>query len=272
LVVEQVLNDKLRQFLIYPTTSSKEVFVSKFTIFPAIDLRNGRIVRLEQGDPEKETVFGTNPVKMAQKWIDVGSQWLHVINLDGAFDEAGAANWEALSAIAELGAKVQFGGGIRSLDDIARALDVGVKRVILGTVAIENPDIVSQAIDKFGKNKIIVGIDAYNGRVKTRGWQRDTAVNPVSLGKEMKELGVKTIIYTDIARDGLLGGVDVQATVQLSRVTGLNVIASGGVASLEDISRCYDQAEHGVVGVITGRAIYDGSLELEEAFKLLAPA
>ena len=246
--------------------------MSKFTIFPAIDLRNGRIVRLERGDPEKETVFGTNPVKMAQKWLDAGAKWLHVVNLDGAFDEAGAANWEALGAIGKLEAKVQFGGGIRSLDDIARALDAGAKRIILGTMAIEQPNMVSQAIDKFGKNKIVVGIDAYNGRVKTRGWLKDTAVNPVSLGKEMKERGVKTIIYTDIARDGLLGGVDVQATVQLSRVTGLQIIASGGVASLEDIQRCRAQAEHGLVGVITGRAIYDGRVDLEEAFKRIASA
>lgn len=243
--------------------------MSKFTIFPAIDLRNGRVVRLEQGDPERETVFGKDPVKMAQRWIDAGAKWLHVVNLDGAFDEAGAANWAALPAICELDVKVQFGGGIRSLEDIDRALKAGAKRVILGTVAIEKPIIVRQAIDKFGKNKIMVGIDAHNGRVKTRGWQRDTAMNPVDLGKEMKELGVKTLIYTDIGRDGLMGGVNVQATVQLSQVTGLEVIASGGVATLEDIRRCYAQAEHGLVGVITGRAIYDGTMDLEEAFRLI---
>jgi len=243
--------------------------LSKFTIFPAIDLRNGRVVRLEQGDPERETVFGNDPVKMAQRWLDAGAKWLHVVNLDGAFDEAGAANWAALPAICELDAKVQFGGGIRSLEDIERALKAGAKRVILGTVAIEKPNIVRQAIDKFGKNKIMVGIDAHNGRVKTRGWQRDTAMNPVDLGKEMKELGVKTLIYTDIGRDGLMGGVNVQATVQLSQVTGLEVIASGGVATLEDIRRCYAQAEHGLVGVITGRAIYDGSMDLEEALRLI---
>ena len=240
--------------------------MSKFTIFPAIDLRNGRVVRLEQGDPERETVFGTNPAKMAQKWLDAGAKWLHVVNLDGAFDEAGAANWTALSAIGQLDAKVQFGGGIRSLDDISRALDAGARRVVLGTIAIEKPELVNEAVAKFGKNKIAVGIDAYNGRVKTRGWQQDTAVNPVDLGKEMKERGIKTIIYTDIGLDGVLGGVNVQATVQLSRVTGLDVIASGGVASLEDIRRCHAQAEHGLVGVITGRAIYDGRMDLAEAF------
>ncbi len=245
--------------------------MSKFTIFPAIDLRNGRVVRLEHGDPEKETVFSNNAVKMAQKWIDAGAEWLHVVNLDGALDEAGAANWAALPAIAQLDVKVQFGGGIRSLDDVARALDAGAQRVILGTIAIEKPELVSKAVDQFGKNKILVGIDARNGRVKTRGWQRDTAMNPVDLGKDMKERGVKTIIYTDIGRDGVLSGVDVRATVQLSQVTGLQVIASGGVASMEDIRLCHAQAEHGVVGVITGRAIYDGRLDLHEAFELVAP-
>ena len=246
--------------------------MSKFTIFPAIDLRNGRVVRLEHGDPERETVFGNNPVNMAQKWIDAGAKWLHVINLDGALDEAGAANWAALPAIAELDVKVQFGGGIRNLDDVARALDAGAKRVILGTVAIEKPELVSKAVGKFGKNKILVGIDSHNGRVKTRGWQRDTAMNPVDLGKEMKERGVKTIIYTNIGRDGVLSGVDVGATVQLSQVTGLQVIASGGVASMEDIRLCHTQAEHGLVGVITGRAIYDGGLDLEEALQSITPA
>ncbi len=243
--------------------------MTKFTLFPAIDLRNGRVVRLEQGDPERETVFGTNPAKMAQKWLDAGAKWLHVVNLDGAFDEAGADNWAALSAIAKLDVKVQFGGGIRSMEDVTRALDAGAKRVVLGTSAIEKPELVNEAIAKFSKNKIAVGIDAYNGRVKTRGWQQDTAVNPVDLGKEMKERGVKTIIYTDIGRDGVLGGVNVQATVQLSRVTGLHVIASGGVASLEDVHRCYAQAEHGLVGVITGRAIYDGRMDLAEAFAII---
>jgi phosphoribosylformimino-5-aminoimidazole carboxamide ribotide isomerase len=237
-----------------------------FTIFPAIDLRNGHVVRLEHGDPERETVFSDNPIKMAKKWLEAGANWLHVVNLDGAFDEVGTANWEALPKITKLDAKIQFGGGIRSLDDIARALDCGVTRIILGTIAIEKPSIVSKAVEKFGSEKILVGIDARNGRVKTRGWMRDTAVNPIDLGKEMKERGVRTIIYTDISRDGVLGGLNVPATVQLSQVTGLEVIASGGVASIEDIRRSYTQEEHGLAGVIVGRAIYDGRLDLEEAF------
>ena len=263
---------QLRTDSISQLPHSKRYLLSKFTIFPAIDLRNGRVVRLEQGDPDRETVFGTDPAKMARRWLRAGAEWLHVVNLDGAFDEAGAANWAALPALTQLGAKVQFGGGIRTMDDISRALDLNVTRVILGTVAIENPVLVGEAIDQFGKDKIAVGIDARNGRVKTRGWMKDTAVNPVDLGKAMKERGVKTIVYTDIGRDGVLGGVDVQATVQLSQVTGLQVIASGGVASIEDIRRCRDQAEHGLVGVITGRAIYDGRLDLEEALESVTAA
>ncbi len=241
--------------------------MTKFTIFPAIDLRNGRVVRLEHGDPEKETVFSNNPIKMAKRWLEDGTQWLHIVNLDGAFDEAEGANWTALSEIAKLEANIQFGGGIRTLDDVARALDCGANRVILGTVAIEKPSIVSKAVKKFGSKKIMVGIDARNGRVKTRGWMQDTAVNPIDLGKEMKERGIRTIVYTDIGRDGVLGGVNVQATVQLSQVTGLQVIASGGVASLEDVRRSHAQLEHGLVGLIIGRAIYDGSLDLEEVFE-----
>ena len=244
--------------------------MSKFTLFPALDLRNGRIVRLEYGDPEKETVFSDKPLSMAKQWQKAGATWLHVVNLDGAFDEAEVANWKALSKITELDVKVQFGGGIRNLDAISRALDAGVKRVVLGTIAIEKPSLVSQAVTKFGKNKIAVGIDARNGRVKTRGWMRDTAVNPIQLGKDMKERGVRTVIYTDISRDGVLSGVNVGASVQLSQVTGLKVIASGGVASLEDIRLCYEQAEHGLAGVITGRAIYDGSMDFAEAMKILA--
>ena len=244
--------------------------MSKFTIFPAIDLRNGRVVRLEQGDLEKETIFSDKPVKMAKQWLDAGATWLHIVNLDGAFDEATKANLDVLPKLTKLKAKIQLGGGIRSLEDIERALDSGVNRVVLGTVAIEKPEIVSEAITKFGHKKIVVGIDSKNGRVKTRGWLRDTAFNPIDLGKAMKSRGVSTIIYTDITRDGLMGGVSVQASTQLSQLTGLNVIASGGVASLEDIRRCHEQAGHGLVGVITGRAIYDGDLNLEEALKLIA--
>jgi len=240
-----------------------------FTIYPAIDLRNGRIVRLQYGDPDKETVFGDDPAAMGRRWIDDGATWLHVVNLDGAFDEVGAANWAALPTLTNLGAQVQFGGGIRSLADVDRALDAGVSRVILGTAAIENPDLVAQAIAQFGADTIAVGIDARDGRVKTRGWMQDTGTSPTQLGQQMKTLGVQTIIYTDISRDGVLTGVNAEATAVLAQATSLHVIASGGMAALDDIVHCYELANQGVVGVITGRAIYDGRINLQEAFAIL---
>ncbi|MBK6328704.1 MAG: 1-(5-phosphoribosyl)-5-[(5-phosphoribosylamino)methylideneamino]imidazole-4-carboxamide isomerase [Chloroflexi bacterium] len=241
----------------------------RFTIYPAIDLRNGRVVRLQYGDPNKQTVFSDDPAAMGRQWLAAGAEWLHVVNLDGAFDEAGAANWAALPQLTQLGAQVQFGGGIRALADVARALDAGAARVILGTTAVENPALVAEAIAQFGAERIVVGIDARDGRVKTRGWLHDTAVTPAQLGQQMKESGVQTIIYTDISRDGVLTGVNAAATAQLAQATGLRVIASGGVAALDDITRCAALAGQGVVGVITGRAIYDGRLDLHTAFQTI---
>ncbi len=241
----------------------------RFTIYPAIDLRNGRVVRLQLGDPNKQTVFSDDPAAMGRQWLAAGAEWLHVVNLDGAFDEAGAANWAALPQLTRLGAQVQFGGGIRALADVARALEAGAARVILGTTAVENPALVAEAIAQFGAERIVVGIDARDGRVKTRGWLHDTAVTPAQLGQQMKESGVQTIIYTDISRDGVLTGVNAAATAQLAQATGLRVIASGGVAALDDITRCAALAGQGVVGVITGRAIYDGRLDLHTAFQTI---
>lgn len=235
-----------------------------FTIYPAIDLRNGRVVRLQYGDPDKETVFGADPTAIGQRWVEAGAVWLHVVNLDGAFDEAGAANWLALSSLTRLGAQVQFGGGIRALADVERALAAGVARVVLGTAAIEQPDLVRTAVAQFGAANIAVGIDARDGRVKTRGWVQDTAVSPVQLAQQMKQLGVTTIIYTDISRDGVLTGVNAAATADLAQATGLQVIASGGVAGLDDVLRCHALAAQGVAGVIVGRALYDGRVDLAQ--------
>ena len=241
-----------------------------FTIYPAIDLRNGRVVRLQYGDPGRQTVFSDDPAAVGENWLAAGAEWLHVVNLDGAFDEAGAANWAALPALCRLGAKVQFGGGIRALEDAARALDAGVSRIILGTAAVEKPDLVTEAAARFGAARVAVGIDARNGVVKTRGWLQDAAVTPAQLGRRMKERGVQTVIYTDISRDGVLVGVNVAATAQLAQATGLRVIASGGVASLDDILRCYARRQQGVSGVIVGRALYDGKINLAQAIAAVA--
>lgn len=239
-----------------------------FTIFPAIDLRNGRVVRLQYGDPNQQTVFSDDPMAMAEKWLAAGAEWLHVVNLDGAFDEAGAANWGMLPHLTALPVKVQFGGGVRTLDDIERAIEAGAARVILGTTAIEKPALLGQAVAHFGADRIVVGIDARDGRVQTRGWLQDTAVTPTDLGKKMRALGVKTAIYTDINRDGVLTGVNAAATAELAQATGLQVIASGGVAALDDVRRCLELADQGVVGVIMGRAIYDGRVHLQDAISL----
>lgn len=236
-----------------------------FTIYPAIDLRKGKVVRLQYGDPALQTTFSDDPVAIANQWIAVGARWLHVVNLDGAFDESSAANWHALEQLTKLGVPVQFGGGIRSFRDVAMALKRGVSRVILGTIAVEEPDIVEDAVRRFGPERIAVGIDARDGRVKTRGWQTDTAVSPTDLGFEMMALGIQTVIFTDISRDGVLTGVNAAASAELAQETGLNVIASGGVASLEDVHNTYAYTNSGVTGLIIGRALYDKRINLADA-------
>ena len=239
--------------------------MDEFTIFPAIDLRKGKVVRLQHGDPGQQTVFGDDPVAVARRWIDDGASWLHVVNLDGAFDESSAINWQIVPQLAQLGANVQFGGGIRTLRDVARAIKRGVSRIILGTAAIEDPDLVVEVIDHFGTERIAVAIDVEAGKVKTHGWQMNTAVAPADLGQEMATLGVGTVIYTDISRDGVYRGINVGAAAGLAQATGLNVIVSGGVASLEDVRRAYSFAGIGVRGVIIGRALYEGKVDLRQA-------
>jgi phosphoribosylformimino-5-aminoimidazole carboxamide ribotide isomerase len=238
-------------------------------IYPAVDLRDGRVVRLEYGDPERQTVFGDDPVAMAQRWLSAGATWLHVVNLDGAFDEGGAANWQALEGIARLGAAVQFGGGVRTLDDVQRALALGATRVVLGTVAVEQPELVAQAIGRFGPHAIAVGIDARDGQARTRGWLADGGISAVELGRKMAALGVTTVIHTDIGRDGVLSGVNWELSAELAAATGLHVIASGGVATLDDIRACHNAP--GISGVITGRALYDGRIDLAAALAAIRP-
>ena len=236
-----------------------------FTIFPAIDLRNGSVVRLQRGDPDRQTTFGNDPQEMAQKWVQAGAEWLHVVNLDGALDQGGALNWQALPGIVSSGARVQFGGGLRTMKDIARALRLGVSRVVLGTAAIEDPHMIAELVRRFGSDKVAVGIDALDGQVRTHGWQSNAQLTPEMLALQMRALGVTRIIYTDIARDGLLSGVNAVSTGRLAQSTGLHVIASGGVASLDDVRSAAAQAPSGVEGVIIGRALYDGHIDLLDA-------
>lgn len=243
---------------------------TSFEIYPAIDLRHGKVVRLQLGDPSRQTVFGEDPVAVGRQWQDAGANWVHVVNLDGAFDESGTDNWSALGEIAGLGIKVQFGGGIRSATDVERALDAGVRRVIVGTAALETPDLVANLVERFGADVVVVGIDARDGRVKTRGWQVETPVTPLNLAHAMVRVGIRAAVYTDISRDGILTGVNVSETAGLAAKSGLSVIASGGVRSLDDIEQLLKVSGQGVTGVIIGRALYDGQVDLSTAIALAA--
>jgi phosphoribosylformimino-5-aminoimidazole carboxamide ribotide isomerase len=243
-------------------------------VFPAIDLRRGRCVRLRQGEPTEETVYGDDPIAVAHRWAQAGAEWLHIVNLDGAF--AGAlqigrgprlpVNLRRLRDIAAaVDTPIQFGGGVRSLADVERVLELGASRAILGTVAVRQPELVSAAIERFGAERIAVGLDARDGVVRTHGWQQASHVTAVNLAREMAQRGVGTVIYTDISRDGMLSGVNVSATATLAMQTGLRVIASGGVASLDDIRELVQVASTGIEGVIIGKALYTGAVELEQA-------
>ena len=244
----------------------------RFVVYPAIDLRQGRVVRLEHGDPGRQTVFGNDPQAVAERWLAAGATWLHVVNLDGAFQEGGAANWEVLPELTALGARVQFGGGVRSLADVERAFGRGVARVVLGTAAVEDPEMVGEAVARFGAERVAAGIDAREGMVRTRGWQAEGGVGAVELAQQMRGRGVRTAVHTDIGRDGVFGGVNAAASAALAQKSGLRVIASGGAASVEDVRRAAAYANQGVVGVIVGRALYEGKIDLAEALAVARSA
>jgi phosphoribosylformimino-5-aminoimidazole carboxamide ribotide isomerase len=230
-------------------------------IYPAIDVRQGQVVRLQEGDPLRQTVFDADPVAVANRWAGQGARWLHVVNLDGAFGESNAMQ-ELLPALCRVGPRVQLGGGIRSLADVGAALNAGAARVILGTVAVERPELVREAVARFGAQAIAVGIDAREGRVRIHGWQTDGGLAAIDLGRQMKAMGVEIVIHTDIAQDGLLSGVNAQASAELAQATGLRVIASGGVTGLPDVQRV---RRAGLAGVVIGRALYEGRISLKEA-------
>jgi phosphoribosylformimino-5-aminoimidazole carboxamide ribotide isomerase len=233
-----------------------------FTIYPAIDLRGGRVVRLKEGDPARMTAYSDDPAQTARRWLDAGARWLHVVNLDGAFDESDDANRSALKAILKLGAQVQFGGGLRSLDAIDTALSLGVRRVVLGTITIEQPDVVADALARFGAERIALGIDARDGLVRVRGWKENSGISATELARQMQTVGLRTVIFTDVSRDGLGSGLNIVVTKELADVSGLDVIASGGVHTIEDVRAAQ---EAGLAGVIIGRALYEGTIDLRSA-------
>jgi phosphoribosylformimino-5-aminoimidazole carboxamide ribotide isomerase len=237
-------------------------------VFPAIDIRGGKCVRLTEGRFDKETIFADNPMDMAARWENEGAEYLHLVDLDGAL--AGKpVNLEVIAAIAKsVRIPVQLGGGIRTLDTIAQLLEVGVKRVILGSIAVKQPELVAAACKKYG-DRIVVGIDARDGLVAVEGWGIAGGIGAEELAKKMAEVGVARIIYTDISRDGTLSGVNVPATAALAKASGIPVIASGGVRDLTDMEAIKQAASDGIEGVIVGKAIYTGSLQLADAIRLL---
>ena len=236
-------------------------------ILPAIDLKEGACVRLEQGLMEKDTVYNDDPGAQARIWQEQGGELLHIVDLDGAF--AGVPkNKEAIKAIVNaIDIPCELGGGVRDLETIEAYLELGVDRIILGTIAKENPQLVAEACRKF-PGHIVVGIDAKDGLVAVRGWADVTEKKATELAKEMEGFGVEAIIYTDIARDGMMQGPNIEATKALAEAISIPVIASGGVSSLDDIRNLLQIEASGVSGVITGKAIYSGALDLREAVAL----
>ena len=236
-------------------------------IFPAIDIRGGKCVRLEEGRFDRETVFAENPLEAARRWVDAGSEWLHIVDLDGA--RAGQpVNLEVVKKIAEtFDVKIQLGGGVRTLESVAAILSSGVQRVILGSVAVRSPELVSQVCAKYGE-RIVIGIDARNGEVAVDGWEKSGLLQADELALRMKAAGATRIIYTDISRDGMLTGVNVAATLQLADKSGLKIIASGGVRGMEDIQALQPLTERGVEGVIIGKALYTGVISLKDALRV----
>jgi phosphoribosylformimino-5-aminoimidazole carboxamide ribotide isomerase len=237
--------------------------MSEWAIYPAIDLRQGRVVRLAQGDPEREKQYASDPLEVARRWQEAGAAWLHVVNLDGALDERGQENQAALERLLSGGLrlKVQFGGGLRDVETLARVLNLGVSRAVIGTAAVENPALVMAALIALGPERIALGIDAREGLVRTHGWKEAAAVTAVELARQWVDWGLRWVIFTDIARDGMSSGVNLPATAQIASL-GLNVIASGGVASLDDVRRVYEAR---LSGVIIGRALYEGHISLSDA-------
>ncbi|WP_137937256.1 1-(5-phosphoribosyl)-5-[(5-phosphoribosylamino)methylideneamino]imidazole-4-carboxamide isomerase [Chitinivorax sp. B] len=238
-------------------------------LIPAIDLKDGQCVRLRQGEMEDATVFSENPAAMAEHWLNHGARRLHLVDLNGAF----AGKPKNLEAIKEIMSvvngeiPVQLGGGIRDLETIEKYLDIGLSYVIIGTAAVKRPGFLHEACDAF-PGHVIVGLDAKDGKVAVDGWSKITGHDVVDLAKRFEDYGVEAVIYTDIGRDGMLNGVNIEATVKLAQHLHVPVIASGGITDLEDVKRLCDVEDEGIMGAITGRAIYEGTLSFSDAQNL----
>lgn len=231
-------------------------------LYPAIDIKDGKCVRLKQGRFDEQTVYSDKPEEIAVKWEQLGASYIHVVDLDGALDGVWTNKEVIRNIVKSVSVPVQTGGGIRTMSDIEERLEVGLDRVIIGTLAVKNPDFVRKAVEKFGSDKIVVGIDAKDGMVAVNGWEEVSSISALDLCLQMKEYGVKTIVYTDIAKDGMLIGPNVEYTKYLVDETGLDIIASGGVSKLKDLE---DVEAINAEGAIIGKALYSNAINLEEA-------
>ncbi len=238
--------------------------MTDFELIPAVDLKGGKCVRLQEGVASRSTEYSNDPVAMALHWEELGATRLHLVDLDGAFSGAAAHLEIARSIFSALKIPVEFGGGLRTLEQIEKILELGAQRAILGTVAVDHPEIVAEAVKRFSSASIVVGIDARQGKVALRGWVDVTTVAAAELARQMKDLGVERIIYTDVARDGMLSGVNYRETEALCIEAGIKVIASGGVTTVEDVRTLWERRRRGIEGVILGRALYDQKIDFAD--------
>jgi len=237
-------------------------------VIPAIDLKNGQCVRLMQGRKSEVTVYSDNPVEVAREFASAGAQMIHLVDLDGAFSEADSPNRAVVEKIMDaVDVPIEFGGGVRTVKDVQGLCNQGVTRIVLGTVAAESPETLKQFADQFA-SKICVGIDARDGRVMTRGWETMTYIDALELARSVAKCGVERIVYTDIARDGVLSGPNIEQTLAVARAANVQVTASGGVSSLDDIKRLRDAGDSRLDSVIVGKALYEGKFKLEEAIRV----
>lgn len=240
----------------------------RFDLFPAIDLRRGRCVRLERGEADRETAYDADPLAVARGFAEAGASWLHVVDLDAAFgDGSNRALIRRLAAESPL--RVQTGGGLRSPDDLAEVLDAGAARAVIGTAAVEDPGMVRAAVERWGPERIAVGLDARGRRPAVRGWTEETDRDLLDLGREMAALGVRTLVHTDVERDGTFAGPNLDLSAELAAATGAEVIVSGGVRGADDVVAAAEAARagRGIAGAIVGRAIYEGRIDVGEAVR-----
>ena len=236
-------------------------------LYPAIDIRKGRCVRLVHGKKDRETVYADSPLEVALRWKSQGATYLHVVDLDGAFTGNSGNVSSVVDILEQADIPVQLGGGLRTPKAVEDWLGLGVRRVIIGTAAVKNPDIVEQMVDQWGPERIVVGIDAKGGQVAVEGWTSGGFCSSIKLAIAMSEVGVRTVVYTDIDRDGTMNGLNTVSTARLARDSGLRVIASGGVATMDDLERASQTVGDGLEGVVLGKSLYEGTIDLSEALK-----